>query len=551
MSDSSRIRLPVFIALALFFALFLLFPLCKLLVLSVFDESGFTLSPFRDSFRDRAILDSVLGSIKVSAVSAVLSTIIALAVTISLRASHAGERFCGIVRSIVTMPMLLPTLTYGFVIMYSFGRQGLITRIFGYEVFPVYGFSGLLLAYVLYTLPPAFLLIDDAAGYLDRKLTIVSILMGDGLLRGLWTTWIRPLASAIGGAFILSFILSFTDYGIPAAIGGTYSVLATHLYDTILGSAPNFAKGAVLTVLLMVPAVFGFSLLKILDRFNAHSDKTVKIETPRHPVGDLLLRLIPIITVLAILTVFAVMFVVPFVKGYPYDMRLTFANAITALSTNNLGVAFRNSLSASLITALIGTMISFLAAMITVRSGIATPARRFIDAMAMMCNTMPGMVIGVSYLLSFSGASFRKTLAILVVSNIIHFFSTPYLMARNALARMNPSWDTAASLLGDSRLRTVWKIIVPNSISTLFEMMMYLSVNSMVTVSAVIFLVTTRTMLITTKINELLYFMRYENVFVLSLLILAVNLFVKTLVYAYRHSGAINTRQSNSKEITA
>jgi iron(III) transport system permease protein len=200
-------------------------------------------------------------------------------------------------------------------------------------------------------------------------------------------------------------------------------------------------------------------------------------------------------------------------------------------------------------TALAGTAMAFFAAMIAVRSGIALPARRFVDAAATLCNTIPGMVIGVSYLLFFTGGSFKRTLAILVVSDVIHFFSTPYLMAKNALYRMNPAWETAASLLGDSRLRSIWRIVVPNSLSTLFEMMTFFFVNSMVTVSAVIFLVTTRTMLVTAKINELQYFMRYEDVFVLSLLILAANLFVKSLVYAYRRSDATGARKVHSKEM--
>ena len=40
--------------------------------------------------------------------------------------------------------MLLPTITYGFAIIYSFGRQGLLTQLFGVQLFDIYGFNGLL-----------------------------------------------------------------------------------------------------------------------------------------------------------------------------------------------------------------------------------------------------------------------------------------------------------------------------------------------------------------------------------------------------------------------
>ena len=51
----------------------------------------------------------------------------------------------------------------------------------------------------------------------------------------------------------------------------------------------------------------------------------------------------------------------------------------------------------------------------------------------------------------------------------------------------------------------------------------------MVTVSAVIFLAGARTMLVTTKIKELQYFNKYNEIFVLSLLILFINIAGKAL----------------------
>ena len=81
--------------------------------------------------------------------------------------------------------------------------------------------------------------------------------MGDGTIRSFMNTIVRPLLGTLGGAFVLSFILSFTDFGIPASVGGTYNVVATQLYQVMLGSIPNFNNGAVIAVLMLVPAVFG------------------------------------------------------------------------------------------------------------------------------------------------------------------------------------------------------------------------------------------------------------------------------------------------------
>ena len=87
--------------------------------------------------------------------------------------------------------------------------------------------------------------------------------MGDGVIRSFTNTIVRPLLGTLGGAFVLSFILSFTDFGIPASIGGTYNVVATQLYQVMLGSIPNFNNGAVIAVLMLVPALFGVFTIKL------------------------------------------------------------------------------------------------------------------------------------------------------------------------------------------------------------------------------------------------------------------------------------------------
>lgn len=101
--------------------------------------------------------------------------------------------------------MLLPTLTYGFAIIYSFGKQGLLTRLIGHQLFEIYGFNGLLLGYVIYTLPISFMLVYNTMGYIDKKFGIVSKIMGDSGLSTFIMTVLRPLAGTIAASFIQSF----------------------------------------------------------------------------------------------------------------------------------------------------------------------------------------------------------------------------------------------------------------------------------------------------------------------------------------------------------
>ena len=117
----------------------------------------------------------------------------------------------------------------------------------------------------------------------------------------------------------------------------------------------------------------------------------------------------------------------------------------------------------------------------------------------------------------------------MILCNIVHYFSTPYLMMKNSLSKMNAGWETTAMLMGDSWLQTILRVVTPNALSSLIEVFSYYFINSMVTISALIFIAGARTMVLTTMIKQLQYVNRFNEVFVLSLLILTTNLIAKGL----------------------
>ena len=153
-----------------------------------------------------------------------------------------------------------------------------------------------------------------------------------------------------------------------------------------------------------------------------------------------------------------------------------------------------------------------------------------IEGIALITNTIPGMVLGLAFLFCFSGTSLQSTFLILVLCNMIHYFSPPYLMMKESLAKLNGSWETTAMLMGDNWIKTIIRVVTPNALSTIISVFSYYFINAMVTISAVIFLAGARTMVITTKIKQLQYYNKYNEIFVLSMLILATNLIVKGLL---------------------
>lgn len=521
----------LFVVVAALFVVFLAAPLVMLLGMSFVDEKGVaTLANYAAVFSDPSFSLSVVNSVKVAAAAAAVSVLFAFILAYTINCTNAFPLLKKALRLLAQLPMLLPTITYGFALIYSFGRQGLITQIFGHPLFDIYGFNGLLIGYVVYTLPTAFLLIDNAFQYIDKRFLLVSRLMGDSPAKTLFQAIVRPLAGTLCVAFILSFFLSFTDYGIPTSVGGTYDVVALQLFSMMLGSLPDFNQGAVMAVVMLVPSLLSVIVLAVVDRYSIAYDKVTPIEIPKSRVRDVACGFASVAIVGSVLSIFVVMFIVPFVDMWPFKMTFTLDHVVEALSDESMTQVFFNSVLVAVLTALFGCLIAYAAALVTARSSLGPACKRGIDSIASVVNTVPGMVLGVAYLSIFSGTPLQGTFAILVIANIVHYFATPYQMMKDSLSKMCASWEITGRLMGDSWFKTVLRVVTPSAAPTLFQVFGYYFVNAMVTISAVVFLTGAHTMVATTEISALQHVAEFDQIFVLSLLILAINLVMKGLM---------------------
>ena len=537
----------VFLVLVAVFAIFLVVPAIRLLLKSFLGEDGLTGAYYLDVFSGKGFTTALGNSFAVSIVSALVAVGIAFVMAYIIHYTRLPRGFKRFVQAVATLPMFLPTITYGFAIIYSFGKQGLITRLLGHQLFDIYGFGGLLVGYTIYTVPVAFLLIHNTMEYVDKKTLVVSKAMGDGALSTFWIAVLRPLLGTLAGAFIQSFFLCFTDFGIPASVGGDYDVIATVLYNEMLGGVPDFNRGAVISVVMLLPSIVSILLLRFLERYNIRYDRISDADLRRNPGRDTAWGLSGTVLAVLILCMFVVIFVVPLVERWPYQTGFTLEHFQEVFSDNELQTVYLNSLGMALATALFGTLAAYGAALITARSKLPGWCKQVIDAIALVTNTIPGMVLGLAFLFVFSGTSLQNTFPLMILCNIVHYFSTPYLMMKNSLSKMNAGWETTAMLMGDSWPKTILRVVTPNAAASLIETFSYYFINSMVTISALIFLAGARTMVLTTKIKQLQYINEYDQVFVLSLLILATNLIAKA-IFTWLANKSSRKGSSNAKK---
>lgn len=165
----------------------------------------------------------------------------------------------------------------------------------------------------------------------------------------------------------------------------------------------------------------------------------------RSPARDIIFGVLSVFICLSVLSVFAVIFVIPFLEDWPYQTQFTLEHVFSVFQDTELSNVYLNSLYVAFYTALFGTLLVYGSALVTARSRLGRAMKQFVESVALITNTIPGMVLGLSFLFAFSGSSLQGTFLIMVICNVIHYYSTPYLMMKESLAKLNASWEKSNS----------------------------------------------------------------------------------------------------------
>ena len=121
----------IYVLVLAIFAVFLAVPIVRLLLESFLGEAGAGISNYVEVLTGQGFLQALGNSVAVSISSALISTVLAFFMAYSIQYTNLPGKFKTVIRTLAVLPMLLPTITYGFAIIYSFGKQGLLTRLFG------------------------------------------------------------------------------------------------------------------------------------------------------------------------------------------------------------------------------------------------------------------------------------------------------------------------------------------------------------------------------------------------------------------------------------
>ena len=463
-------------------------------------------------------------SILAAAAGTVISIILAWG--FALCVLRTNMRFREVFTVFVTLPMLIPSISHGMGLVLLLGANGIITRMFSFSG-SIYGFHGIVIGSVFYAFPVAFLMLADIIRYEDGSPYEAATVLGIPRKNQFFSITFPYLRKPLISVIFAVFTLIFTDYGVPLMISGRFITLPVLMYQEVIGLL-NFNRGSVIGSFLLIPAVaaFVFDLLN-RDRANQNfiiSEKSKADNKLRDGIAMSYVLLVCFIIALPVV----VFIMLTFINSYPVDMGFSLRN-ITRTMNMGAGRFLATSLIVALLVSVTGTLLSYFIAYFTAR----TPGKtsRILHLISITSLAIPGLVLGISYVLFFNGTFIYGTLAILVMVNIVHFMASPYLMAYNSLCKLNVNLEDVGRTLGVGRFRIIRDVLIPQTKLTIMEMFSYFFVNSMMTISAVSFLSTVRNRPISLMITQFEAQLFLEGAAFVSVLILGCNLFIKCAVY--------------------
>jgi iron(III) transport system permease protein len=490
----------VLLAAALF--VFLSLPLAMILMRSFQDKDGTFagLANFVRYVQTPALAQSTWNTLTF----ALLAT--SIVVPLAFVFAYAIQRSCiplkGLWRSIALLPILAPSLLAALSFIYLFGNQGLFKALLPWlGLKEIYGLAGMVLAMAFSAFPHAVMILLAALSLSDARLYEAADAMGATRLRKFLTITLPGAKYGLISAAMVVFTMAVSEFGVPKVIGGNYPVLAIDIYKQVIGQQ-NFQMGAVVSLVLLVPAVLAFAIDAVVQRRQKALVGARSVPyAPRPARGrDALLLVFVLVVSAYLLLVIGMAAYGSVVKFWPYNLSFTLDHYRYGFEEAGVEHAYRNSLVMATLCAVLGAAVTFAGAYWVEKTRGADALRPVIRFQAMLPMAVPGMVLGIGYILFFNHPAnpltfLYGTMAILVLSTIVHFYSSSHLTAVTALKQLDSEFESVSASLKVPFYRTFRRVTVPVCLPTVIDLSRYYFVNAMTTISAVVFLYSPKTTL--------------------------------------------------------
>ncbi|MCG8530722.1 MAG: ABC transporter permease subunit [Desulfovibrionales bacterium] len=489
MTFSLQKKLCVLVVCA-FLAIFFLYPIAQIFWAALHNEQGqLGLDLFTQYFSNTALHAAFLHSLGIAFAVTIITTALAFLLAFAKHQLLPFGSKC--IPLIAMLPLFAPSLFPAMGLQYLLGNKGVFRALlFGNSL---YGTIGLIIAFTIYTLPHAYLLLQTSFSNIPAKLYFSAQSMGASSYRQFFTVTLPHIRYGLVSAASSVFILTFTDFGIPKIIGGNVSMLATEIYSQVVG-LQNFSMGSAISILLMVPSIGIFALdwyMQKKQRTKLSTDASFAVALPLHSKALVTILVWGILG--SLIAVIGSVVAGSFFTYWPYNLTPTLRHY--DFSVIGLSLApFGNSLLLATGTAFLGSLSIFFITYTVQRMLQKNTLQKSLGFLCVIPLSVPGTVLGIAYLFAFNTTVLANSLLLQILNTIMHFFTVAYLSYSVALSKLPASYEKVGRSMGVSPLATCKRVILPMQIDVIADVFFYLFLNALITISALIFLYTPDTL---------------------------------------------------------
>jgi iron(III) transport system permease protein len=358
----------------------------------------------------------------------------------------------------------------------------------------IYGPFGIVMSQVFYCFPHALMILLAALSLADSRLYEAADALGASKTRVFLTVTLPGAKYGLISAGFVIFTLVITDFGIAKVIGGRFNVLATDIFKQVIGQQ-NFEMGAVVGFVLLIPAVVAFAADRIFQQRQVALLSARAVPLVPKPAARRDWALFAFCSVVGgmIAVVLAMAAWASLVTRWPYNLTLTLNNYAFGEFDSDGWAAYWHSVQLAVWTALIGTVIVFVGAYLLEKTRAFAAGRVVAQFMAMLPMAVPGLVLGLGTLLFINQPGnplgvLYGGMAILVINTLAHLYTVPHLTAVTALKQVDREFEAVGASLKVPMLAVFRRVTLPVCLPAILDIWIYLFLNAMTTLSAVIFL---------------------------------------------------------------
>jgi iron(III) transport system permease protein len=311
------------------------------------------------------------------------------------------------------------------------------------------------------------------------------------------------LRPGLAAAMLLVGISVLADFGNPVIIAGNYSVLPTLAYLKITGWF-DLDAASVLASLLLAPTIVLFVLQRVWLGRRSYVTVSGKASHQAHPPSPAWMangaRVVSYGAAGAIACVYGVLAYGSVSRAWGYDYAFTIRN-FTQLGRRIPSLA--NTIEFSFLGALLSVLLAAAMGYLVTRRKI--PAPGWFDFFTTVPAAIPGLFLGLGYVVAFNQGPIRLTGTSLIIILALALWNLPtaYRYAMASLAQLSDQLEHAAANLGARPLRALSSVTVPLLRGALLAGGTVTFLRNVTCLSVIVFLVTPRTPMATTDVLAL------------------------------------------------